>query len=115
MESLLAVSEFNRVELLRERGGTFTGNRWSYLGADRKEVSAMKPESRLTMLQSRYRVLLGSALVAKAEYIAVKGERSVTPATVARMVTYWQELESRKHAVAEQIRQLELPEHDVIA
>jgi hypothetical protein len=67
------------------------------------------------MLQSRYRGLLGSAMVAKAEYIAVKGERSVTPATVARAAAYWQELEARKRAVADQIRQLEYPENGVIA
>jgi hypothetical protein len=75
----------------------------------------MKIESRLIMLRSRYRALLGSALVAKAEYIALKGEPSVTPAAVTRAAAYWQELEARKHTVAEQIRQLEHAEHDVIA
>jgi hypothetical protein len=112
---LPAVYKFNRVELLREHGGTFTGNRRSYLSADRQEVSAMKLQSRLTMLQSRYRALLGSALVAKAAYIAVKDEPWVTSAAVTRAAAHWQELEARKRAVAEKIWQLERPEHDVIA
>jgi hypothetical protein len=67
----------------------------------------MKTESRLNSLQSRYRAALGPTLAAKARYLAIKDEQSVTEATVRRAATRWAELEERKRALSERIRQVE--------
>jgi ABC-type transport system involved in cytochrome bd biosynthesis fused ATPase/permease subunit len=75
----------------------------------------MDIETRLRKLESRYRAALSSAVAAKAHYLALAGEASATPAAVERAKAYWQQLESRKKAIAERMNEVEQLEHDETA
>jgi hypothetical protein len=44
----------------------------------------MDIEARLRQLESRYRATLSAAIAAKANYLALVGEPSATPAAIAR-------------------------------
>jgi hypothetical protein len=64
-------------------------------------------EVRLRKLESRYRAALSAAVAAKANYLALAGEPSATPAAVDRAKSLWQQIESRKRTIAAQMGELE--------
>ncbi len=66
----------------------------------------MDAHTRLLSLEARRRDMLGMAVVAKARYLALNGERSSTPAAIERARSEWQTIEVQKVAVAYQIRKL---------
>jgi hypothetical protein len=73
-------------------------------------------EDRLKRLQSLFSYALSGAVAAKARYLALRGDRSSTPAAVARAKMTWQQLEARKTAIIarmvalEELEQLDEPE-----
>src|SRR5271168_3232058 len=74
---------------------------------DLRELFRMDIEARLRKLESRYRAALSAAVAAKANYLALAGEPSATPATVERAKSHWQTLASRKRTIAAQMGELE--------
>ncbi|HTB88969.1 MAG TPA: hypothetical protein VK743_13475 [Steroidobacteraceae bacterium] len=50
---------------------------------------------------------LSGAVAAKARYLALRGDRSSTPAAVARAKMAWQQLEARKTAIISRMVALE--------
>lgn len=76
----------------------------------------MDIEDRIKRLQSLFSYALSGAVAAKAGYLALRGDRSSTPAAVARAKVTWQQLEARKTAIIarmvalEELEQLEEPE-----
>ena len=76
----------------------------------------MDIEDRLKRLQSLFSYALSGAVAAKARYLALRGDRSSTPAAVARAKMTWQQLEARKTAIIarmvalEELEQLDEPE-----
>jgi hypothetical protein len=67
----------------------------------------MDIEARLRKLEFRYRAALSAAVAAKANYLALAGEPSATPAAAQRAKSLWQQLESRKRTVTAQMGELE--------
>jgi hypothetical protein len=67
----------------------------------------MDIETRLRKLESRYRTTLSHAVAAKANYLALAGEPSATPAAVERANAHWQQLDARKREIAAQMGELE--------
>jgi hypothetical protein len=67
----------------------------------------MDIETRLRKLESRYRTALSAAVAAKANYLALIGEPSVTPIAVERAQLRWKQLDARKRAIALQMGELE--------
>jgi hypothetical protein len=67
----------------------------------------MENQARLRYLEARRRDILGMAVVAKAQYLALNGELSSTPAAIERARSVWQNLEAQKVAVVFQIRKLQ--------
>jgi hypothetical protein len=80
------------------------------------EVLAVDIEDRLKRLQSLFTYALSGAVAAKARYLALRGDRSSTPAAVARAKLTWQQLEARKTAIIarmvamEALQQMEAPD-----
>jgi hypothetical protein len=72
----------------------------------------MDVESRLRKLEFRYRAALSAAVSAKAHYLALAGEPSATPAALERAKSNWQQLDSRKRAIAVRMGEIEELEHD---
>lgn len=76
----------------------------------------MDIEDRLKRLQSLFTYALSGAVAAKARYLALRGDRSSTPAAVARAKMTWQQLEVRKTAIIarmvamEELEQVEGPQ-----
>lgn len=68
---------------------------------------AMDIEGGLRKLESRYRSALSATVAAKANYLALAGERCATPATIERAKSLWQRLDSRKRTIAAQMGELE--------
>jgi hypothetical protein len=64
-------------------------------------------EDRLKRLQSLFTYALSGAVAAKARYLALRGDRSSTPAAVARAKMAWQQLEARKTAIISRMVALE--------
>jgi hypothetical protein len=73
----------------------------------------MDIEARLRQLESRYRSMLSAAVAAKANYLALIGEPSATPAAVERAKAAWQKIDVRKRAIAARMGEIE--EMDQIA
>jgi hypothetical protein len=79
-------------------------------------VLAVDIEDRLKRLQSLFTYALSGAVAAKARYLALRGDRSSTPAAVARAKMTWQQLEVRKTAIIarmvamEELEQVEGPQ-----
>jgi len=71
------------------------------------EFLTLDIEARLRKLESRYRAALSATVAAKAHYLALAGEPSVTPAAVERADALWKQLESRKRTIAAQMGELE--------
>ncbi len=67
----------------------------------------MDIEDRLKKLQSLFSYALSGAVAAKAQYLALMGEGSSTPAAVARAKMAWQQLEARKTAIIARMVALE--------
>ena len=67
----------------------------------------MDTEDRLKRLQSLFTYALSGAVAAKARYLAMRGDRSSTPAAVARAKMAWQQLEARKTAIISRMVALE--------
>ena len=67
----------------------------------------MDTEDRLKRLQSLFTYALRGAVAAKARYLALRGDRSSTPAAVARAKMAWQQLEARKTAIISRMVALE--------
>lgn len=67
----------------------------------------MDTEDRLKRLQSLFTYALSGAVAAKARYLALRGDRSSTPAAVARAKMAWQQLEARKTAIISRMVALE--------
>ncbi len=67
----------------------------------------MDVEARLRELESRYRSALSATVAAKANYLALIGDPSATPAAVERAKSRWRQLGARKRAVAVQMGELE--------
>jgi hypothetical protein len=67
----------------------------------------MDIEVRLRKLESRYRAALSATVAAKANYLALAGEPSATPAAVERAKSHWQTLDSRRRTIAAQMGELE--------
>jgi hypothetical protein len=67
----------------------------------------MDIEVRLQRLESRYRSAESAAVAAKAHYLALVGEPSVTPATVARAKAAWERLDARRREIAARMGELE--------
>ena len=67
----------------------------------------MENHDRLRQLEARRRDALSMAVVAKARYLALNGAPSSTPAALERARGEWQKAETRKVAIAYQIRKLE--------
>jgi hypothetical protein len=59
----------------------------------------MNIEQQLQHLQTHYRVALGAAVAAKAQYFSMVGERWVTKSSLERACARWQQIESRKRAI----------------
>jgi hypothetical protein len=70
-------------------------------------VLAVDIEDRLKRLQSLFTYALSGAVAAKARYLALRGDRSSTPAAVARAKMTWQQLEVRKTAIIARMVALE--------
>jgi ABC-type transport system involved in cytochrome bd biosynthesis fused ATPase/permease subunit len=67
----------------------------------------MHIETRLRKLEARYRATLSAAVAAKANYLALAGEPSATPAALERAKSHWQQLEARKRSIGAQMGELE--------
>ena len=67
----------------------------------------MDIEARLRQLESRYRSTLSAAVAAKANYLALIGEPSATPAAVERAKAAWQRIDVRKRAIAARMGEIE--------
>lgn len=67
----------------------------------------MDIEDRLKRLQSLFSFALSGAVAAKARYLALRGDRSQTPVTVARAKMTWHQLEARKTAIIARMVALE--------
>jgi hypothetical protein len=59
----------------------------------------------LTQLERRYRAALSGAVVAKAYYLALSGERASTTAAIEQARRRWKTMESHRHRLAAQILQ----------
>jgi hypothetical protein len=70
----------------------------------------MDIETRLRKLESRYRGALSAAVAAKANYLALAGEASATPAAVERAKSIWEQMEGRKRSISAQMGELEMLE-----
>jgi hypothetical protein len=64
-------------------------------------------EAQLRQLESRYRAALSGAVAAKAHYLALCSEPLNAPAELARAKERWDMLESRKHAIAARMGEIE--------
>jgi hypothetical protein len=67
----------------------------------------MDIEARLRKLESRYRAALSATVAAKANYLALAGEPSSTPAAIERANAHWRQLDARKRTLAAQMGELE--------
>jgi hypothetical protein len=74
----------------------------------------MDIEDRLKRLQSLFTHALSSTVAAKARYLALQGERSSTPAAIARARMFWQQLEARKTALIARMVSLEELEEETV-
>jgi hypothetical protein len=72
-----------------------------------REMPQIDIEARLGKLESRYRAALSATVAAKANYLALAGEPSATPASIERAQLQWKKLDARKHAIAVQLGELE--------
>lgn len=75
----------------------------------------MDVETRLRMLESRYRAALSAAVAAKAHYLALAGEPGATPSALERAKLAWQKLDSRKRAIAARMGEIEELDRDATA
>lgn len=60
-------------------------------------------ETRLSLLQKRYRTALSGAVVAKARYLALSGERFANPAALERAKWKWARIEARRQQLADEL------------
>lgn len=67
----------------------------------------MDIEDRLKKLQTIFTYAFSGAVTAKSRYLALVGERGVTPAAVARAKLEWRQLEARKTAIIARMVELE--------
>lgn len=74
----------------------------------------MDIETRLRMLESRYRAALGAAVAAKAHYLALADAPSATPNALERAKWAWQKLDARKRAIAARMGEIEELAQDTI-
>jgi hypothetical protein len=72
----------------------------------------MDIEGRLRQLERHYRAALSASVAAKAGYLALVGEPSALPPTVARAKERWQQLDTLKQGIASEMAQLEELEHE---
>ena len=75
----------------------------------------MDIEDRLKTLQLLFTQALSGAVSAKARYLSIAGDRSSTPAAVARAKMAWQQMEARKIAIIARMVALEELEQESIA
>lgn len=75
----------------------------------------MDIDERLRKLESRQRSVLSGSVAAKARFLALDGDPSVTPARVARAKASWRDLEARKAGITAQIDALEKLSRQAIA
>jgi hypothetical protein len=69
-------------------------------------------EGRLRQLEYHYRGALSAAVAAKANYLALVGQPSALPPTVARAHERWQQLDALKRGIAHEMADLEELEHE---
>jgi hypothetical protein len=69
-------------------------------------------EGRLRQLEYHYRGALSAAVAAKANYLALAGEPSVLPPSVARAQERWQQLDALRRGIAHEMSELEELEHE---
>ncbi len=74
----------------------------------------MDVEDRLKRLQTLFSYALSGSVAAKSRYLAVLGDRSQTPAAVARAKMTWQHLEARKTAIIARMVALEELEEETV-
>lgn len=72
----------------------------------------MDIEGRLRQLEYHYRRALSAAVAAKANYLAVAGQPSALPPTVARAQERWQQLDGLRRGIAQEMVELEELEHE---
>jgi hypothetical protein len=75
----------------------------------------MDIEDRLKRLQSLFTHALSSTVAAKARYLALQGERSSTPAAIARARIFWQQLEAQKTAIIARMVSLEELDEETVS
>jgi hypothetical protein len=70
-------------------------------------------EVRLRKLEIKYRATMSAAVAAKAHYLSLLGEPSATPRAVELAKSKWQEVDTRKKALAAQMGELEMLEDSI--
>src|SRR5580704_17903456 len=76
---------------------------------------AVDIEDRMKQLQLLFTQALSGAVSAKARYLSIAGDRSSTPAAVARAKMAWQQLEVRKTMIIARMVALEEMEQESVA
>jgi hypothetical protein len=69
-------------------------------------------EGRLRQLEYHYRATLSATVVAKANYLALAGERSALPPAIEKAKGRWQQLNAVKRGIALEMAELEELEHE---